>query len=147
MRIPDSYGISSPTLLVNAKPSNEDWADIKRGEQDIYVYEILRAKDGSLTAFAHYVPWVQADSGVWTPKAGQQSKYISGRVGKVKGGELLEIAVSAAALMPLDFKKGEKLGLNIVLKRDNSVLSLAPVKNYRNAEEPGDFNLVLSFIK
>jgi len=134
--------IPLPVLLVNVKPTNNDWADFKRKEQDIYVYEMLKQKDNSLKAFTHYVPWVQADSGAWTPKAGRISKNISGRARN----NFLEIAVSATGLMPLNLKKGDKFGLNIVFEKNKSILSLAKVKNYLNPKEPGNFKLLLSFI-
>lgn len=135
--------LSNPTLLINSTPSDKDWFGFKTREQDVYVYEIRKQKNGTLKAFAHYVPFVQSASGPWTPKGGRVSRYISGKAGN----DFLEIAVSASAVMPLKLKKGEKIGLNIVFKKGKSILSLAPIKNYLNPKEPGSFKLILSFIK
>jgi len=135
--------LSAPTLLINSELTDKDCFDFKTREQDVYVYEIFKQKNGTLKAFAHYVPFVQSASGPWTPKGGRISRYISGKSGK----NFLEIAVSASAVMPLKLKKGEKIGLNIVFKKGKSILSLAEVKNYLSSKEPGEFKLILSFIK
>lgn len=134
-------------VIVNAGPNDRDWTDFKTKAQDLYVYEMLPGTNGALTAFCHYVPSVQADSGPWTPKAGRLDARIAGRVEKSPDGDFIEMAFPAASLMPLNLSKGEKFGLNIVLKKDGATWSLAPVKNYQNAKEPGVLKLVLGFVE
>ena len=137
------HSSSAPTLLINSTLNDKDWFDFRTKEQDVYVYEIIKQKKGELKAYAHNVPFVQSASGPWTPKAGRISRYIKGKSGK----NFFEIAVAATGVMPSNLKKGEKIGLNIVFKKANSVLALAPVKNYSDAENPGEFKFVLSIIK
>ena len=135
------------TVIVNASPTCRDWAEFKTREQDMYVYEMLRGDSGALAAFCHYVPSVQADSGPWTPKPARLDARITGRVETLPDGEFLEMAFPAASLMPLTLSHGERFGLNLVLKKGESVLSLAPVKDYLNAKEPGKVKLVLGFVE
>jgi hypothetical protein len=90
---------------------------------------------------------VQADSGDWTPKVNRISRYIKGIYSENEGKGFAEIAVQADAVMPLKLVKGEKFGINIILKDNKALLSFAPIRNFRDTSNPGEFKLVLEMIK
>jgi len=134
-------------FIFDAFSDKKTWQDTKKVEQDLYVYEISNQKSVQCEAFCHAVPFVQSASGAWTPKAGRFDQRFSGKLGMVNGKTFLEVAVQSACVMPLTFRMGERFGLNIVIESKDKNLSLAPLKDYQGAKQPGEVRFVLCIIQ
>ncbi len=142
LNMPGSLGKSPLSVIINPAATPENWFLPLQKFQDLFIFE-LREQD----VYVHEVPAVQAASGPETPKKNRIDERI--KLTRMVDGErlIVKVTIPQVSVMPLSLAAKCRFGLNVVIGAPPSLLSLAPVKDYRGAAEPGKVNFVLSTIE
>ena len=114
--------------------------------QDLAVFEFVKSADGSLAAYCHYVQGTQAGSGSSYLVMGGIQKRITVKTFKSDDAAWLVFSVPQEVLSPLILKPDNRFGLNLAVPLKNGVRTLAPIRGFKKAAEPGEIFFVMGIV-
>lgn len=133
-------------LYVEPVMKSGAWSNPKTANQDMAVYELVRAGNEKLAALCRYVQGTQAGSGSYLVADAIQER-IKVVLAQSAAGASAVITVPQDVMAPLLVKPGSRFGLNVsVPSRSGGVKSLAPIKDFTSATDPGQLHRVMVVI-
>jgi len=107
------------------------------------IYELQKAKDGSLEALCSFSQGVLAGMDPVTMIVGKTQKLIVTKTGQSGGRAWIEMEIPERVFAPYKFESGSRFGLNISVPAKDGVRTLAPIGGYKSVNEPGNIHFVM----
>ena len=129
-------------LYIDPFGKTDQWYLPRVVTQDLAVFEFTKTPEGPLAAFCHYVQGTQAGSGSSYLVSGGIQKRITVKTSTSDDAVWMVFSVPQEVLSPLILKPGSRFGINLAVPLKDGVKTLAPIRGFKSAAEPGEINFV-----